>query len=375
MMATTVVSMSRIRGKRALGALVGVVALVVAACSPSDTADDGAEATSTPPPSTTPTTLATSTTELATTSSTASSATRAAAPTGGEACGGEPAPGQATVEFEFEGRRRTYELYVPRSYDGTTPTPLVVNWHGLGSTGAQQLLFSEYGPTAESGGFLVVAPTGVPAPGDGRNSWELTDDADPTRDDLAFADVLLDHVATRVCVDDKRIYTTGMSNGGYFSSRLVCELAERVAAASSVAGLTHSDDCRPSRPVPYLAFHGVDDEIVPYAGGGFSALAPGVYLELMDRAIPDEFAEFAADFGCEPEPESEPLSEAVTRVTYEACDDGVEAIFYSIADAGHTWPGSIASSLISQGVGLGATNLDVSATELSWEFFSRHRLS
>ncbi len=341
-------------------AVIGLLALVVSACTGRSPKDDAAPAT------TTPAIDARSTTATAPPSTVESD---------GRGCSEDDAePGQTTVELDFEGQNRTYELYVPQGYDGAERAPLVLNWHGLGSTGKQQLDFSEYRLTADAGQFFVVAPTGLPSPGDTRNSWELTDDADPGRDDLAFAHALLDDVSDRVCVDPARIYTTGMSNGGYFSARLVCEMADRVAAAASVAGMTREDDCEPSRPVPYLAFHGVEDEIVPYAGGGYSSLAPGVYLELMDRSIPDEFAEFATEFGCDVEPASTEVAEGVSSSTYGGCEEDVELVLYTIADAGHTWPGSRTSKLLSEGAGLGTTTLEISATELSWEFFSRHRL-
>lgn len=293
----------------------------------------------------------------------------------GSGCGAELVAGQSTVSFEFEDRTRVYELVVPPTYDAAVPMPLVLNWHGLGSNGPDQLGFSEYTAIAAREGFVVAAPTGLPGPGQDRNSWELTDADDPTRDDLAFAEAVLDRIIATACIDEARVYSTGMSNGGYFSSRLVCELADRIAAAASVAALAHPDDCQPARPVPYLGFHGVDDEVVPYNGGGISSLAPGIRVELFEAVIPDEFAEFAATFGCGPTPLEEALSDDVTTFEYQDCPEGVEAVFYELDNAGHTWPGSTVSLAISQAAGLGVTNTDISATELSWEFFNRHSLN
>ncbi|MFV0259089.1 MAG: alpha/beta hydrolase family esterase [Acidimicrobiales bacterium] len=294
--------------------------------------------------------------------------------TGGSGCGIALTPGQTTVSMAFEGRTRVYELVVPPSYDPAVPTPLVLNWHGLGSDGPEQLMFSGYPATAEREGFLVAAPTGVPAPGEVYNSWELTDDDDPTRDDLAFAGALLDNLIATTCVDEARVYTTGMSNGGYFSSRLVCELADRIAAAASVAGLHHPDGCSPSRPVPYLAFHGEEDTIVPYNGGGYSTLFPGIRIDLFEAVIPEEFTEFATGDGCDAAPVADAITENVTSLTYQGCPDGIEAAFYRIADGGHTWPGSAASAAVSEPAGLGKTNTEINATDLSWAFFSRHSL-
>ncbi len=361
--------------------LSSALVLATAACVRSD-ADTGeavdtgaAEPVSTSAPSSS-TTIAPTTTASPAEPSEPESADPPGEPAStGSGCGADLATGQSTVSFQFEDRTRVYELVVPPAYDPAVPTPLVMNWHALGSNGPDQLRFSEYPSLAAREGFLVVAPTGVPGPGQTQNSWELTDEDDPTRDDMAFAEAVLDRAIATACVDEDRVYTTGMSNGGYFSSRLVCELADRIAAAASVAALAHPDDCDPARPVPYLGFHGVEDEIVPYDGGGFSSLAPGIRIELFEAVIPEEFAEFAATFGCDPTPTEESVSADVTSFVYEDCPNGVEAVFYRLDNAGHTWPGSTTSLAISQLAGLGVTNTDVSATELSWDFFSRHPLS
>jgi len=290
----------------------------------------------------------------------------------GSGCDGSHPPGRTTEAFLSEGKERVYELVVPESYDPATPMPVVLNWHGLGSNGPDQLGFSEYEGLANTEGFIVVAATGVPAPGDTRNSWEIGD-TDPTRDDVLMANTLLDVVIATVCVDESRVYTTGMSNGGYFSSILICEMADRIAAAASVAALAHPEDCMPSRQVPYIGFHGVDDDVVPYAGGGQSSLLPeGQTFELFEPAIPDEFAEFVGNYGCDTTATESTLGDDVTVFDYPSCD--VEMTFYSIDNAGHTWPGSIISLAVSQASGLGVTTDDVNASTVSWEFFSRHSL-
>lgn len=290
-------------------------------------------------------------------------------------CGaGGSGPALTTESFDFEGRTRTFEQVLPSAYDGETPLPVVLNWHGLGSSGVEQVGFSEYGLLAEVEEFIVIAPTGVPSPGDDSNSWELEPDQDPTRDDLAFANTLLDLVIESLCVDDRRVYTTGMSNGGYFSSVLACEMSERIAAAAAVAALTHADDCDPSRTVPMIGFHGTDDLVVPYAGGGESSLAPGQTVELFLLEIPDEFAEFAIAAGCATEPTVTEVSANVNSYDYPDCPGDIAMTFYEIEGGGHTWPGSLISLAISEAVGLGPTTAEINATETSWAFFEQYAL-
>ena len=264
------------------------------------------------------------------------------------------------LEYEFQ-------FIVPSSYDGTTPTPMVLDFHGLGSNGPQQALFSGVAAQAELAGFIAVEPTGLPLPGDDRNSWELPQFDTPGRDDVQMVVDLIDFVSQNVCVDPGRIYSMGMSNGSLFTSELVCDLSERIAAAVSVAGVTHDDSCDPTRAVPYLAFHGIDDTTVPFNGGGVSSLGESEFFE---QVMPEEFSQFADDFGCTGSEDSSVTAE-ITLTSYVGCNDEVELGFYAIAGAGHTWPGSP----ISVGIpSLGITNIDISATEIAWEFFQENSL-
>lgn len=287
----------------------------------------------------------------------------------------EPTPG--VVEYELESGGLTYgvRVQVPSSAE-TEPLPTVLNWHGLGSAGSEQAVFSDYETLAEAEGFLVVHPTGLPSPVDDRNNWELVQFDQPDRDDVAFASALMDDLIARFCADPTRIYSTGMSNGGLFTARLVCELGDRLAAAVSVAGVTHPDSCTASEPVPYLAFHGTDDEVVPFAGGG-STLEdpdnpqPGA-ADFFEQVMPDEFAEFAADMGCDAEPERTDVSPEVIRYDYTGCREDVPLAFFEIVGGGHTWPGTPLAPVIADT--LGFTTDDVDATTEAWDFFQQHQL-
>lgn len=266
----------------------------------------------------------------------------------------------AGLEYDFQ-------FIVPSSYDGSTPTPLVLDFHGLGSNGAQQALFSGVAAQAEVAGFIAVEPTGLAGPGDARNTWELPQFDTPGRDDVQMVVDLIDFISENVCVDPGRIYSMGMSNGSLFTSELVCDLSERIAAAVSVAGVTHDDSCEPTRAVPYLAFHGIDDTTVPFNGGGESSLGANEFFE---QVMPEEFSQFADDFGCTGSEDSSVTAE-ITLTSYSGCDDDVELGFYAIAGAGHTWPGSPVSVAITS---LGVTNTDISATAIAWDFFQENSL-
>ena len=267
------------------------------------------------------------------------------------------------------------QTYVPAAY-GPEPLPAVINWHGLGSNGFQHAVFTDYENLAEQEGFIVVHPTGL-ATGltGGARGWELDQFDVAGRDDVAMAEVLIDRLVADFCADPRRIYSTGMSNGGFFTARLVCELADRIAAAVSVAGISHHDGCRPTRAVPYLVVHGTADAVVPFSGGDStlaSGVAPAELEELFDQVIPEELAEFAADFGCEPEPRVAERSDEVIAYDYQGCANGIPVTFVEVVDGGHTWPGSPLGPILEGFVG--KTTDDISATSDGWAFMSEHSL-
>ncbi|MFK8023744.1 MAG: PHB depolymerase family esterase [Ilumatobacter sp.] len=262
-------------------------------------------------------------------------------------------------------------IYVPE-VTSSDPAPVVLNWHGLGSNGPEQAAFSGYESLAEREGFVVVHATGVDV-GTGP-SWELQQFDTPERDDIAFADALIDLVVDDWCGDPFRVYSTGMSNGGLFTSELVCNLAGKIAAAASVAGVTHVDECFPDRPVPYVAYHGTADTVVPFGGGEPSVLLPPDAVDaLIDEGTLGEFDDFAEDFECDPEPVRTEETAEVVRYDFTGCLNGVPLTFYEIVDGGHTWPSSpLADPTL--GLDVSGFTFDVDATADAWAFMSQHSL-
>lgn len=279
--------------------------------------------------------------------------------------------GVTDFTLEAGGALHDVRIYVPETIS-SDPVPTVLNWHGLGSNGPEQALFTGYETLAEEEGFVVVHATGVAAGGDARNSWELTEFDTPERDDLAFTDALIDTVVADWCGDPARIYSTGMSNGGFFTAELVCNRSERIAAAVSVAGITHPATCEPERAVPYIAFHGTADDVVPFAGTGESTLTDDVDPDgFFGQVMPDEFAEFGADAGCDPEPERVEQTAEVISYDYSGCANDTPMTFYEIVGGAHTWPDS---PLADQLADFGFFTKDISATADGWAFMSQHSL-
>jgi len=181
-------------------------------------------------------------------------------------CLGESRPAQRDVRQKFTAGADTHEylLDAPVSEPGR-PRPLILVFHGFGSHAAEVCDGTGLRDVADREHAVLVCPEGredahlVGAVGRG---WDIN--PSETRD-IEYVTALLDRLETERCIDRRRVYATGMSNGGLFASLLGCKLAERVAAIAPVAGVMPLQGCAPARPVPALLFFGRRDRIVPPA--------------------------------------------------------------------------------------------------------------
>src|SRR5947209_2845525 len=174
--------------------------------------------------------------------------------------------------FVSSGQKRAYLLYVPRSYDRSKPTALVISLHGAGMWGAAQKETSQWNRVADQHGFIVVYPSGEG--GGGPRVWHEGGEAAPSRD-VRFISELIDTLEAAYNIDPRMIYANGLSNGGGMSFALSCTLSDRIAAVGMVGAalLLPFSWCMDLRPVPMIAFHGTADAAAPYKGG-FSWVAP-----------------------------------------------------------------------------------------------------
>lgn len=188
--------------------------------------------------------------------------------TGGssQTCMSSLTSGSSNRTIQIGGTSRTYILYVPSSYTGMTPVPLVLDFHGLGGSGMQEQSASGYRQVADREGFLIAFPNGIDA------AWNIGPCCTNSRevDDLGFAKGIVTEVAGDGCVDPKRVYATGISMGGGMSHHLACNAADVFAAVTPAAFdllVPEEQPCAPARPISVLAFRGTNDTVVPYAGG------------------------------------------------------------------------------------------------------------
>lgn len=259
------------------------------------------------------------------------------------------------------GGERSYLLYVPDERP-EGPIPLVFDFHGSGGAPQDQVNTSHFDQLAEREGFAVVFPAGAFTNSITARSWNAN--LEPGVDDLQFVRDMIEAVAGQVDIDRKRIYTSGMSGGGRISSRLACELSDVLAAAAPVAGLQYPEGCTPARPIPVITFHGQADAVNEYV---LTENSRPYWRMGVETAI-DRWRQAN---GCSLANSDDRVSQHVTLYTWTACRDNAELQAWLIDNGGHTWPGSDIGDIIP---GLGVTNMDIDASELIWQFFSRHTL-
>jgi polyhydroxybutyrate depolymerase len=259
-------------------------------------------------------------------------------------CLGRPgASGDHVLTLTSSGVTRTSRLHVPPSYDPEAATALVLAFHGFSRDGAQQEAMTGMDSVVDVRGFIAAYPDGL------GNAWNGGTCCTTTSDDVQFARDLVAEISKAFCIDEKRVFATGISNGGLMTNRLACEAADLFAAVAPIAsGIGVS--CAPSRPVPHLAFGGTADPLVPFA---------------LTQA---EAEQWRALNGC-----SDASSEVYRQgdaacVEWAQCLEGAAVRLCTIDGGGHTWPGS------AEPLPWGKTSTDISATSAMLEFFERHTM-
>lgn len=279
---------------------------------------------------------------------------------------GRPAPiaagSSANLSVMSDGALRLYRLHVPQRYQPRHAYPLVLSFHGNGSTARGQESRTGFSHLADRIGFIVIYPQGTLGP-NGRLGWASGGPGHPTGDDTLFVSDLLTAAQSRLCIDPARIYATGFSNGGGMTALLACRLAGRIAAFASVSGSYYpvAGGCSPGRPVALLEIHGTGDLTVLYAGNPRTNLL----------SVPDWLAQWAQRDGCAAAPQSESLSRTVTRLLWTRCRDHVSIEHLRVQGGQHVWP----QGALVAGDGSPASAISApQTTQMIWTFLSRYTL-
>lgn len=271
------------------------------------------------------------------------------------------------------GHTRTYIVHTPPGYDGTQPIPLVMVLHGGGGSAAGAETQTGMSAKADQAGFIAVYPNGTGPLSDRLltwNTWNCCGYAQQRNvDDVAFLRTLVGQLEQDYAIDPARVYATGISNGGMMSYRLACEAADLFAAVAPVSGALNTDTCNPSQPVSVLAFHGTDDQNIPYYGGRGAKSFPGTTPNRDDRPVSYAIGFWVQSDQCTSTPQRT-QSGNIVREEYAGGTHGTTVVLYTINGGGHAWPGGQRMAAF-----LDPPTQEVSATDLIWDFFATHAKS
>lgn len=255
------------------------------------------------------------------------------------------------------GLQRDYILYVPAMYNAGNPTPLVFNFHGYTSNANDQMWYGDFRSIADTAGFIIAHPMGT-LDNSGITHWNVGWGGS-TVDDIGFTTALIDSLSADYNIEQDRIYSTGMSNGGYFSYHLACNLSTKIAAIASVTGTMSQftyNNCNPQHPTPVMEIHGTADAVVDYSS------IPNV----MDYWVTYNQCDTQSVFT--PIPNINTLDGCTAEhFVWQNGLNGVEVEHFKIIGGGHTWAGTAFPST--------GTNLDIDASVEIWRFFSRYDIN
>jgi len=279
---------------------------------------------------------------------------------------------QKTINLTVDGNGRSFIIYLPTGYNNAGKMSMIFAIHGGSGTPEGMINIANFKTIADREKVVLVYPAGI------QNNWN---DGRPTTsnqlgiNDVSFFNQMCDYMMSNYSVDGTKIYATGISNGGFMSSRLGCELSNRIAAiavdAATIEATTIAANCNPGRPVPVIYIHGTLDPFVPFMGGTVSPGAGGTvisHFQAIDKWV--------AINGCNSIPTVTDLPDiandgtTIKQRVYSGGTNGSEVVSYIVMNGGHTWPQGY--QYLNEAI-IGKTSQDMNACEVIWTFFKRFK--
>ncbi len=297
-------------------------------------------------------------------------------------------PGWHEGTIQHDNLKRYFRYFVPENL--ADKHDVVLLFHG-GTQSMRKIFRKRAGGSqgwealARENGFLLLVPNGVnvrtgDTEGD-RQNWNdcrvavAGDNSASSADDVGFVRTLLDWAKTHFDINESRVYSTGASNGGMMTLRLVTELADRIAAtAVFIANQPLVSDCKQPRiPVPLLMMSATKDPLMLWQGGQvreqgpvmMSAPATLDYWLKVNRADKAQLVSVAL-------PDINQKDDSVIiKTTYPAKADGQPLWFYEVRGGGHTMPSIKYSVPLMARMLVGKQNKDLEGTNEAWDFLRR----
>lgn len=274
----------------------------------------------------------------------------------------------------INGIERTYDLYVPEGIDISKVVPLVLVLHGGGGQGKGMIKLTGFNEVADVHNFIVVYPDGIDKHwNDGREINSRINNGKIV-DDVLFISKLIDTLKSIYKIDSNQVFVTGISNGGFMSFRLACDIPEKITAIAAVASsmtVEQYSNCHPSSTIPVMIISGDQDPLVPFEGGeiGFKLLKKRGKVVSVKETV--QF--WVKNNECKNEPIISTVDSSIDVDTkainylYTGGKKNSRVNYWFIEGGGHTWPGGYQylPKLI-----IGRTSRQINASEEIWKFFS-----
>lgn len=265
-----------------------------------------------------------------------------------------------------EGYYRSFLIHLPSTYSENIYFPLIIALHGGFGNAYQMENNSQLSIKADAENFIVVYPEGLEGGILGIRTWNAGwccgYSSGNNIDDVGFIDKLIDTLVAKYSIDVNRIYATGMSNGGFMSYRLACELSDRIAAIAPVPASMSMTYCNPNRPVPIISFHSYLDTNVPINGGLGDGLSDH-YNPSQDSVI----SAWAIMNNCSGS-DTVVNNAEYTEIKKGDCDCAIEMRQFISQDGGHSWPGGNTTPIGDP------VSVYIDANDLMWDFFKHYTL-
>ncbi|MFL2511002.1 MAG: alpha/beta hydrolase family esterase [Candidatus Neomarinimicrobiota bacterium] len=245
---------------------------------------------------------------------------------------------------------RNFIVHTPPNFDYQTESlPLLFVLHGYTGRAPSIRDYSGFDQIADQERFIVVYVQGT-TDQFGNTGWNVDVVASFLGvDDVGFFKALIKYFKASYSIDSNKIFSSGMSLGGFMSYRLACELDEINSIGSVTGSMAGYYQCNPPKKSGIIHFHGMNDSVVPYNGveWSYSARAAHDFWKNHNQCnsqneitIPD----FNGD------------GEYTTRLISYDCEENKSVELYSLEGEGHAWWKK-------------SWGHDINTSELIWQFF------
>ena len=268
---------------------------------------------------------------------------------------------QKREEMIVDGMERAFVSYIPASRTAEK-MPVVISLHGGFASPKGMLRLADFRPLAEKDRFILICPASKKLWHDGADNKGIGD--------VKFIDQLISYVLKTYNGDASRVYITGVSNGGFMTTRLACQLHNRIAAIAVVAAtLNINERYDLEKPMPVMYIHGTADPIIPYNGGKKFGREMYSHDEIIKKWVTLD------DLDPKPViiqiPDSVKDGTSAVREEYTSAKNNLKVVGYTINNGGHTWPDGrqyLPAFII------GKTTRNLNACQVIWDFFKPYQL-